>query len=55
MPKKKLVSHPDIIENKKDALLTAFAIPQRLSELSHEFSNGELNILRDKINEIIRS
>lgn len=29
--------------------------PIKINEISEQFSNGELNILRDKLNEVIRN
>lgn len=34
---------------------TLVTIKQAIGILTHEFGNGDMNILRDKINEIIKS
>lgn len=34
---------------------TAYEIRPRVDLITHEFGNGDMNVLRDKINEIIKS
>jgi len=49
---KKEVKVVEIAETKADGVVKSACVP-KISPLTENFSNGEVNILKDKINEII--